>query len=150
MIQDRLTNIQQYAALGGNFTRAFTFLSSLKPEELSEGRVEIDGESVYALVQSYTTIETSEAKYETHRRYADIQVVVSGAERIDYHVLDGLTETVAYNPDKDVAFFAHGPGSQLVLEANDFAIFFPQDAHAPKLSVAASQPVHKVVVKVAL
>ena len=150
MIQDRLEHIQQYAALGGNFTKAFAFLSSLKPEKLSEGRIEIDGESAYALVQSYTTIENSDAKFEAHRRYADIQLVVSGVERIDYHVIDGLAETVAYNPDKDIVFFAHGPGSQLILEANDFAIFFPQDAHAPKLSVAAPQPVLKVVVKVAL
>jgi biofilm protein TabA len=150
MIQDRMKNTSLYAPLGDNFVEAFRFMESLKPDELSEGRVDVKGDEIFALVQRYDTIEPAKAFYETHRRYADIQLVLAGRERMDYHVIDGLEERTPYNPEKDAAFFEPCPGSQLVLEAGDFAVFFPDDAHAPKIAVDGPEAVLKVVIKVAL
>lgn len=150
MIQDRMKNTSLYSSLGGNFVEAFRFVESLKADELNEGRVDVRGDEIFALVQRYDTIDPAQAFYETHRRYADIQLVLSGRERMDYHVIDGLEERTPYNPDKDAAFFEPCPGSQLLLEAGDFAVFFPDDAHAPKIAVDGPEPVLKVVIKVAL
>ncbi|WP_319416430.1 YhcH/YjgK/YiaL family protein [Marispirochaeta aestuarii] len=150
MVQDRLTNGEKYTFLGKNFADAFKFLASVKAEELEEGKITVNGDAVYALVQKYTTKDPSEGALETHKRYADIQVILKGRERIDYCYAEGMTVKTAYSEDRDVAFFEMKEASRLLLEAGDFAVFLPDDAHAPKLSAGAPSDVLKIVVKVAL
>ena len=150
MIQDRLIHGGDYAFLGDNFAEAFKFLTSLKPEDLSPGRIDVKGSEVYALVQQYTSKNPADGFLETHKRYADIQVVLSGRERIDYCYAEGLKTTQPYSDEKDVEKYELKECSRLILEAGDFAVFFPQDAHGPQLAVDSPEEVLKVVMKVAL
>lgn len=150
MVQDRLINGEKYTFLGKNFADAFKFLSSVKADELTEGKITVKGDAVYALVQQYTTKDPAEGALETHKRYADIQVIMKGRERMDYCYAEGLTVKTPYNEEKDVEFYAMKEASRLLLEAGDFAVFLPDDAHAPKLSAGEPSDVLKIVVKVAL
>ena len=62
--------------------------------------------------------------------------------------LDEMTEKVPYDPARDVAFFT-GDGPSLPLKAGGFMIFFPHDAHMPRIEDGTAAPLRKVVVKVA-
>ena len=132
--------------------RALAFLKGLGPEDLADGRIEIDGDRLYALVQTYDTRAEGEWAFEGHRRYIDIQFVAEGEEVIGWAAAEAATITVAYDDAKD-AWLGTVPRvavTPLRLAAGQFAVFYPSDAHAPKRAAGASARVRKVVVKVAI
>lgn len=144
MIFDHLENAHRYFALHPAFARAF---EALRGELLRRppGRYELDGQRLYAIVQEYST--KAEGRWEAHRRYIDIQFMLAGDERMGWAPTRDLTVQEAYDPAKDAAFFT-GQGSEFVVAAGQFAIFFPEDAHMPTLAAGDPQTVRKVVIKV--
>lgn len=150
MILDTLPQWQRYAALNPRFARAFAFLEQVTPT-VADGRHEIDGDDVFALVQRYQTRPVA-GQPEAHRRYVDIQFIVAGREGIQWAPLESLTEvTKPYDDATDAGFFAAGGALVPVrVAAGQFAILFPDDAHAPCCAWAEPEPVIKIVVKVAV
>ena len=150
MIADTLAQSSRYATLAPRFAAAFEYLRHLSPDE-SLRRHDIDGDDCFALVQSYTTKPIAEAKFEAHRKYIDIQFIQSGQETLLWAPLAGLAETRGYDAEKDFALFGTPPiATPLRLRAGEFAIFFPEDAHAPTLELDGPCEVRKVVIKVRL
>lgn len=148
MIADTLAQSSRYASLAPHFAAAFAYLRTL-PTGQPPGRYDLSGDDCFALVQSYTTKPIAEAKFEAHRKHIDIQFIRSGQETLLWAPLAGLAETQAYNGEKDFALFATpGVATPLKLRAGEFAIFFPEDAHAPGRELDAPCEVHKVVIKV--
>ena len=132
--------------------KAFAFLRSPGIRQLPEGRVEIDGDRVFALVQRYETMMTDAPKFEFHQKYIDVQFIVSGEEVIGWAPVARMTITDAYDENKDICFgtVAKGTWTPVHLQAGQLAVLWPEDGHAPKLASNASLPVMKIVVKVAV
>lgn len=150
MIVDSLDQAGRYTPIHLLFKPAFEYLRGFKPNT-PDGRHEIMGDRMFSLPQTYQTVPASEKKFEAHRRYIDIQYILSGEEVIE-HVNAGLLRPDGnFDADMDVGFFLDPTtSSPVVLRAGDFAIFFPHDAHKPCLSVDQQVTVRKVVVKVAV
>jgi YhcH/YjgK/YiaL family protein len=88
------------------------------------------------------------ARLEVHRRYIDIQCTLSGHEEIGWRPLARCTEwSEAFDAERDIGFFAERPETWLVVPAEHFAMFFPDDAHAP---LAGFGLVKKAIVKIAV
>jgi YhcH/YjgK/YiaL family protein len=149
MILDSLPLWRRYAALNPRLARGFEFLEKL-PSDPAVGRHEIDGDSVYALVQRYHTRPVEQMQFEAHRRYIDIQYLASGCEVIQWAPLASLAAaTKPYDAVTDAALYATTPGmTPMQLQAGQFAILFPDDAHAPCCAWGDLAEVLKVVVKV--
>ena len=149
MILDQLNQSHRYHGLSSRFAAAFEFLQKL-PANAPDGRQDIDGDDCFALVQGYVTKPVAQAKFETHRRYIDIQFIQAGRETILWAPLTTLTEvTQPYAAEKDVSFY--GTPAQVTpiqLCAGKFAIFFPEDGHAPCLELNGPAEVRKTVIKV--
>jgi YhcH/YjgK/YiaL family protein len=146
MICDRLDNAAWYSGLPRRIVRALEFLRDNDPLSLALGRLDVDGDRLFALVQEYTTRDESECRWEAHRRYCDVQYVASGVERIDVAHIADMQVVELYDAAKDVAFFS-GAGDSLTLRAGAFAIFAPQDVHRPCVAAFAREPVRKIVLK---
>ena len=126
-------------------------MGATNPANAAEGRHEIDGDRVFALVQAYQTGPAAERKFEFHRNYADIQFLVAGEEVIEYAPLAGLTIDRPYDPAKDYGLTADPAAcSALLLQPGQWAVFFPADAHKPGCCLRERTAVRKVVVKVLL
>ena len=149
MILDSLSLCRRYATLNPRFTRAFEFLRQLGPD-VATGRHEIEGDAIYALVQQYQTRPATGMQLEAHRRYVDIQYLVQGREAIHWAPLASLTQVaMPYDATKDAGLFL--PSADVIpvpVQAGQFAIFFPDDAHAPCCTWGEPADVLKVVVKV--
>jgi biofilm protein TabA len=147
MIIDHLNHHSQY--LGDpRLSKGFAWLSTFSPQ-LADGRYEIDGDRVYALVQSYDTVAPSEKKYESHRKYIDIQYVAEGTEVIHYALIDGLQPVTDYHEDNDYLLYGDpAVATPLHLAPGVFAIFYPHDGHKPCCVNGAITRMKKVVVKV--
>lgn len=149
MILDTLAEWRRYAPISSRFEKAFAFLLTVN-EHTTVGRHEIAGEDIYAFVQQHMTKPVEERKYESHRKYIDIQSMVRGRETMYWAPLSLLpTVTMPFDEAVDAALYALAPeGVPLEVRPGQFAIFFPQDGHVP--SCASGQPaeVLKVVVKI--
>jgi biofilm protein TabA len=148
MILDGLTNEEQLRKLHPGFGAAFQFLQGTNLNQLPEGRQEIDGPRLYALVVRGQGRGQKGAKLEVHRRYIDIQYSLTGHDVIGWKQLSACRNPVEdYNEIKDIQFFLDPSDSWVTVPQGSFGIFYPEDAHAP---MASEGPIHKVVVKVAV
>ena len=104
MILDNIDNWRNYS-LGPAWEKAFGFLDTLDPSAPEE-ETKIDDDHMFARVMSYPTRDetSSDAVLEAHRRYADIQMVLIGSERIAWYPTSSLNAKTAYDQDKDVQF----------------------------------------------
>ncbi len=152
MILTDLDSAETKVPGGPAFHKALAFLLRPDLKDLPDGKYGIDGERVFAMVQRYVTIEQSVPKFEAHRKYIDLQFLVSGAELIGCAPLAKLSVTEAYDEEKEACFGTVPPGAwtPLRLEAGQLAVLYPEDAHAPHLAAGAPAPVVKVVVKIAI
>lgn len=151
MIYDRLTRIDTYRALSPAFHTAIAFLRSTNLANLPEGRTEIDGERVFGVVHEYHTSPNGSSRWESHRRYIDLQLILAGQERMLVADLDTLTEATPFDPSRDVSFYA-GSRRAIAVDAqvDDFLIFFPHDGHRATIAVDDPGRVRKLVLKIAV
>lgn len=129
--------------------KGLDFLKNNDFTTMPVGKYEIQGDEIYAFVQEYETISRDACKFEAHLKYIDIQYIVEGDEFIGYLPIDGLEISEEYNPEKDIMFFKQPEViGGVYLKSGDYAIFEPEDAHAPKGMGASPSKNKKVVVKV--
>ncbi|HCN77160.1 MAG TPA: YhcH/YjgK/YiaL family protein [Verrucomicrobiales bacterium] len=151
MVFDTLPHAALYEGLHPHFAKAFAFLRAVDGTQ-ALGRHDLAGDECFALVQAYDTKPLSEALFEAHRKYIDVQYLHSGCETLLWTPLAAMREeTMAYDESKDAALWRLIPESTpLRMSAGHFAIFYPQDAHAPCIEWQRREAVFKVVVKVAV
>lgn len=151
MIFDRIESAHLYTNLNDRFTKAFEILADKTLSSKQDGRYAVEGNDLYYIVQHYTTKPMEKDKLEAHRKYIDIQAVLSGEELLAYAPIEGLAVAQPYSEDKDIAFY-HAPDkiSMVTLRPGVFCILFPQDGHIPCCQLDGPSGVHKVVVKVGI
>ena len=149
MIYDTLGNASIYRSLGPRFELGFKYLSQFDPKT-TDGRVPLDGDNVYAAVQSYVPEPAAKRVFEAHKVFADIQFVAEGEEVIFHSRLADLRETTPYRESADAALYAGDDDFPVLMRPGSFAIFYPWDGHKPGCVWRSSSRVKKVVVKVRL
>ena len=148
MILDRIENRDIYSAISPLIKEGLDYIASTDFKNIVPGRYEMRGNDLYALVQHYETLPIDQIKWECHRKYIDIQYIVKGIERIGYANINRMSVKTGYDAIKDISIL-EGNGDYLNLTEGFYGIFFPADAHAPKLSPDdIPGKVIKVVVKV--
>jgi len=150
VILDIVDNAGRYFASDSRFGKGFAYLRSLN-RHTPDGRYPLESDGLYVLVMTYQTKARADARLEAHRLYADIQVVLDGSELCEWAPAKGLTVAEAYDPSRDVLFYADVPNVDLLaLTPGRFAVFYPEDAHKPSCHLGKPSTVRKAVVKVRL
>ena len=147
MILDKMENFRLYNNLNVRIARGLHYLLNTDFANTASGRHDIDGDNLYAVISSYQTKDPDSCKLEAHRRYIDIQYIVSGCENIGVTTLNNQQPSIQYNEEKDVLFFKEDV-SFISLHEGMFAVFFPDDLHMPGVKCNEAGNVTKVVVKV--
>ncbi len=151
MILDRISHADTYTALGRRFALALEFLKREDLSDLPADTYELDGKNVYVMVQEADLKNWEEGKWESHFRYADIQMPISGRETIGVACADGAPVLIPCPEGKDVQFIDCPAGHKLTLGPKEMMILFPQDAHKPGVAPSDSERhVKKAVAKVRL
>ena len=149
MIKDRITNADMYFELSADIKRGLEWFKNTDLKNISDGRYELDGDKLFVNVQSYETKDS--ALFEAHRKYADIQFMIEGAEKIETAEYADCKMAVPYDNDKDIEFLNCDKFKNIqFLKEGQFMILFPQDAHKPSLNPEKKLRVKKAVVKVLL
>lgn len=146
MVVDTLDNLDKYASLNPLFAQAIEYLQSTDLNALEVGKVVLKDTDLVVNIAQTTPKTKEEAKLETHNEFIDIQIPLSGVEVMGYTAgKDCKPVNAPYNATKDLTFFEGLADDYITVKPGMFAIFFPQDGHAPGISATG---VKKVIVKV--
>lgn len=145
MIIDTLDNLEKYASLNPLFAKAIEFLKNTDLKAQPVGKVELDGKNLVVNFSVAKGKTKEQAQLETHKKFIDIQIPLSCTEVMGYTPACDLPEG-EYNAEKDIIKFAIPSESYIAVNPGMFAIFFPQDGHAPCIS--DEENIQKVIVKV--
>ncbi len=111
-------------------------------------RVDLSG-GAFALEQVYEPRLRPEGFFESHRKYADVQVIVAGEELMEVEDVSRLVVSQPFQAERDLVKYADtAVASVLRMRAGDLAVFFPEDGHMPSLRWREAGLVRKTVVKV--
>lgn len=147
MIVDNIKNAPLYYDLNDRIKTALKYLEKTDLKNLPCGKHEISGDDIFIIVEEYNSKPIEQGKWEAHRKYIDIQIVIKGEEKLGYTNVNNIRTIVEYDADKDI-LFGKGDGSFINASAKDFLIFTPEDAHMPGIAISSPSPVKKAVVKV--
>lgn len=146
MVIDKLENLEKYASLNPLLAQGIDFLKSNDLNALEIGKIELISKDLYVNVAQTYPKTKEEAKLETHIDFIDIQVPLTGTEIMGYMpAQDCVPADAPYNAEKDITFYEGLAENYVAVKPGMFAIFFPQDGHAPGIT---PDGVKKVIVKV--
>jgi YhcH/YjgK/YiaL family protein len=154
MIFDKIENSAIYENINPLIKKAFEYLKQTDFCGMENGKHIIDGNDLFALVQEYDTKNDADVKLEAHRKYIDVQYVISGEELIGVRPLINQKPYKEYDAENDYALY-DDTCSFVKMSPRQFAVLFPHDLHKPGISprdllgkVDSSIKVKKVVIKV--
>lgn len=146
MILDALNNSQRIEPLHPLFKKAFDYIKSTDFSQMEDGKTELEGDRLIVNINSFSGKEKAEAAIETHKKYIDIQLPLLGVEKIGWKAGTELQEeSIPYNEENDITFYVDRPTAYTKIYPGQFAIYFPEDGHAPGIGQGN---IRKVIVKV--
>ncbi|ELN4156822.1 MULTISPECIES: N-acetylneuraminate anomerase [Citrobacter] len=129
--------------------QALTLAVAANPQEKTPGRYELQGDNIFMNVMQFATQSPEQKKAELHREYIDIQVLLSGEERILFGMTDSARQCEEMHVEDDYQLCSQIADEQaMVLKPGRFVIFMPGEPHKPGCVVQAPMDIKKVVIKV--
>ena len=151
LVPHSATNIQefqrQYTLNKAYWDSAFAFMKRNDLVNMPKGKYNIDSPFVYASVTEDPSKDFEKTNWESHRKYIDLQYIVTGEEVIGLSPVAQSTVTKPYDEKKDVANYS-AEGQMLHSVPGTFFLFFPSDAHRPNITPGGNKPVKKLVIKI--
>ena len=129
--------------------RAFEFILA-QPPDPEDGKTELEGGDLFVRTMRYPTRPRTDARWESHRHTADLQVAFGGGELIDWTPLPPVGASIEHNATDDFEFWPHAiePVQTVHLSAGMFVIFLPGELHRPTVADGTNAMVRKFVGKV--
>lgn len=152
MLFDNFENFFRYAKKSENSLMAYDFIVNYLHKPLPCGKYEIVGDEVFAIVSEFDTVPAESKDFEMHKKYIDLQFLVSGREALYLERPEALEESVPYSEKEDITFLKGSVGNcSLIMQPNQFVVFYPHEAHKAGCSInGETQHVKKIVIKVAM
>ncbi|MDR2920495.1 MAG: YhcH/YjgK/YiaL family protein [Tannerella sp.] len=148
MIVDSLQNSERIECIHPLFKKAFDYVKTTDFSQVADGKVETDDPRLFFSIVNLRGKDPQDATLETHQKYIDIQFPIVGVESIGWKAGEELMIiSEVYNEEKDVTFYHDFPTTYTKLYPGQFAIYFPEDAHAPGIGQG---DIRKVIAKVAV
>jgi len=148
MVTGHLQDIMRYAGLDNRLAQAMAYLQQTDFTTMAPGKYEVTGDAVFAIVNEFMTKPQAACEPETHRKYIDIQFIVSGKEKFGWAPLLQQEPLAPYNEEQDLLLYRPEMLNYLNLSAGMFILFYPTDIHMPEICVNEPELVKKVVMKI--
>lgn len=147
MIVVERSDFKRYVSINPHFSKVYQFLESTDLKKLKDGRIEIDGNNVFANLMTYVADGIPGRQFETHKKYLDIHLVVSNIELTAVASPIKARIKKEFDEQKDIGFYNSSEYQMVQLTENNLLVAFEEDYHQPKIRVN-DDPVRKLVIKV--
>jgi biofilm protein TabA len=138
---------KQYESDKALWDKAFAFLGDSKLSTMAPGKYPIDGDNAFAIISAGPPKKLEDVKWESHRKYIDLQYVIAGKVKLGMAPVAKATVTEPYSDSRDAANY-NADGRYLIATPKEFFLFFPQDAHRPDIKVDGADSLKKLVIKI--
>ncbi|MFH0735353.1 MAG: YhcH/YjgK/YiaL family protein [bacterium] len=147
MIYDSSENFYKYININSAFADVYKFLNETNLTDIPLGKTNINNNGSFAIISEYNTKKTEDSFIEYHKKYIDIQIVISGSENIGFCFFDE-SKNIMFDEEKDFGKIK-GELIYFSLKPENFAVFFPFEGHTPQLNINNNENfVKKIVFKV--
>lgn len=148
MILDNLRNASLYNNVHKRFKKAFDFLETIDFNKYNEGTFEVDGTNIKSIISTNALKTKSDAVLETHKKYIDIHIPISGYETFGWKSAKKLENSIdEYDSENDFELFRDIPTTYFTISPGEFVIFLSEDAHAPLIGTGE---LRKLIFKIAI
>ena len=146
MIIDTLDNLAKYEAINPLFKDVAKYIAENDLEMMEAGKYLIKGNDLFVNIANAKGKAPDEAVLETHVNMIDIQIPLDTEETFGYTPLCDLPD-FEYNAEKDITKYPDLMAESFIdCQPGMFAIFFPQDGHAP--CITEKEVIKKAIFKV--
>ncbi len=138
--------------LSRKINSAIEYVKNQKLNIIPVGKYTIDDDSYFTL-QEYETKDESLCKFESHKQFVDVHLIINGEEKINVCSLDLLTIETPYDDNNDTIIwgsskFAKHKCAEVILNCGSYVVLYPDNAHMPAVKVNGASKIRKVVIKV--
>lgn len=136
-----LDNIENFDLYGFNL--------DVKSIQYVEGKTLLDSNyELYSIGFENETKQSDELKYEAHRNFIDLHIVLEGEEYVCINDVQNMASIQPYEKENDYELFEGEFKHKVILKKGNFLILYPDDAHKTGIIVSKSGSVKKIVVKI--
>jgi len=144
MIIDKIENADLYYDSVPGLEQFIQFYNNNDLEEFSPCRIKLNGDDLYLNIDELSARDEKNVLLEAHRDYIDVQIPLSGKERMGWLPLEDCQNiSKEYDEGKDIEFYSDQALNVMDVPVGYFVIFFPSDAHQPGI---VSTPTHRKLV----
>lgn len=147
MIIAEQSDFRRYTSVNPHFSKVCNFLENTDLKNLENGRIDIDGDNVFANCMTYIADGITGQQFETHKKYLDIHLVISNTEVMAVSSLLNSKLKVGFDNQKDIGFYDSAQYQMVTLTESNLLVTFEEDFHQPKIRINDA-PVKKLVIKV--
>lgn len=145
MVTASLQEFKKYQVLHPKFSKVEEFLKTFSFQTPGE-KISIEGDKLFVIQSIDKAKQKEDAFLEAHNKYIDIQICLEGNETMGWrNRKDCSNPKGSFNIEKDIIFYNDEPLNYFKVPAGSFAIFFPEDAHAPLIGEGM---IKKIIFKV--
>lgn len=148
MILARLEDRKRYEQVHPLLKLLFEYLKIFDLHDAPTGRVNIAGNALFVNVEEAELKAKEEQCLEVHRRYFDVQIPLLQPEVMGWRSLRTLQEPDnPFDEENDFTLYTAPASLYFTVNPGEFAIFFPEDAHAPLIGSGKQR---KLIAKIML
>lgn len=147
MVFGNIRNLKDFDFLAENVRRCFAYAQDHDLLSYEKGSHPIDGDELFVNIVEYETTIPENRFWEAHRQYLDLHFMLRGPEQIDVNFIDNMEQKVFVEKD-DFLPLEGEPNGQIVLNAGDFLLCYPTDAHRTAVQVGTPAIIKKAIFKI--
>lgn len=147
MVFGNIRDLKDFGYLEENVRKCFDYAREHDLLSYEKGSHPIDGDELFVNIVEYETTTPENRFWEAHRQYLDLHFMLRGPEQIDVNFIDNMEQKEFVEKD-DFLPLEGDPNSHVILNAGDFLLCYPADAHRTAVQVGAPATIKKAIFKI--
>ena len=149
MIFDSIYNYKNYIGYPELYD-VLSFLANLKEGELVKPNTVLIPDRIFCNLVKFVSKQEKECKYEAHKKYIDVHMIIEGKESIDVSFCDDM-QIKSFDENRDfMELTGEEKATVNLINKGDFLICYPEDAHRTAIICQQSQTIKKAIFKIKL
>lgn len=147
MVFGNIRDRKDFSWLEAVVGKCFDYAAANDLLSYEKGSHPIDGDELFVNIVEYETTTPENRFWEAHRQYLDLHFMLRGPEQIDVNFIDNMEQKEFVKKD-DFLPLEGDPNSHVILNAGDFLLCYPADAHRTAVQVGAPATIKKAIFKI--
>ena len=147
MVFGNVRDLKDFSWLESQVLKCFEYAKNHDLISYEKGSHPIEGDDLFVNIVEYETTTPENRFWGAHRQYLDLHFMLRGPEQIDVNFIDHMEQKEFVEKD-DFLPLEGEPNCSVVLNAGDFLLCYPKDAHRTAVQVGQPATIKKAIFKI--